>query len=165
MRVMLPFAKIAQLRDMLREEIDDDQALWLDTLQGETDVFEIVQHLLGENEEDAGIAVSLISQIQTRSDRLKRVNARIDRRKAVIIQAMKACGLTSIPLPEATVTLRTLPAKIAVNDDDAVPAGFRVETSKPSMELINSAFTAATPDLPNWLRVEDARPSLTVRRK
>lgn len=165
MRHLLQIAQIEALKNMLRESVEEDGQLWLDTLEGETDVFDVVSRLLGENEDDEGLIAALDAQIDTRAVRSQRAEARIARRKSAVLWIMQTCKLTTLPLPEATVSVRQTAAKLVVNDPAAVPDKFTTPNPKPSMDAIKAAFSPDTDNLPNWLRVEPARPSLAVRRK
>lgn len=164
MNIPLALAHVDRLKEMLRDAPDEDERLWLDALEGETDVFEIVRALLNAIEEDEGHHAALTGQMADRKERRDRCEARIERRKAAVVMTMKAARLTTLPLAEATVSLRTIPAKIAINDADAVPEEFTKPNPKPDMDVIKSAFKTGDV-LPNWLRVDPERPSLTVRRK
>lgn len=165
MNIPLALAHIDRLRDMLRDAADEDERLWLDALEGETDVFEIVRALLNAIEEDEGHHASLTGQMADRKERRDRCEMRIERRKAAVAMIMKAAKLATLPLAEATVSLRTLPAKIAINNAAAVPEEYTKPNPRPDLDKIKVAFSPSTDALPNWLRIEPARPSLTIRRK
>lgn len=154
----------AVVRD-LRDHFEDDEQLKLDMLEGETDLFELARKLLDGIEADEGDKAVLTEQMDTRNARRDRCDARIKARREAIAALMECAELDKLPLPEATLSLRMTPAKLAVNEAAAVPEEYSVPTLKPSMEAIKAAFTPDTPDLPNWLRVEPERPSLTIRRK
>lgn len=165
MRHLLQLAQIEALKNMLRDSVEEDSQLWLDTLEGETDVFEVVSRLLGESEDDEGLISALAAQIDTRAIRRQRAEARIARRKSAVLWIMQTCKLTTLPLPEATVSVRQTAAKLVVNDPAAVPDEYTTPNPKPSMDAIKAAFSPDNDNLPNWLLVEPGRPSLTVRRK
>lgn len=156
-------AIVTHLRDALGEE--PDEQLLLDSLEGQTDLFEMASALLNRIERDEGDKAALTEQMDSRKVRRDRCDARIKARREAIAALMECAGIDKLPLPEATLSLRTVPAKLAVNDASAVPEGFCVPTFKPSMEIINSAFAPTSDELPNWLRVEPEKPSLTIRRK
>jgi hypothetical protein len=52
-----------------------------------------------------------------------------------------------------------------VTDPAAVPDEFTVSVPRPNLDAIKAHFNPADPVLPNWLKVEPPRPSLTVRRR
>lgn len=167
MRADLTQTQVRTVVMMLRDHFGDepDEQLLLDTLEGETDLFELARKLLDGIEADEGQKAALAEQMDARKVRRDRCDSRIKARREAIMALMESAGIDKLPLPEATLSLRTTDAKLTVNDPAAVPEGFCVPTYKPSMEAIKSAFNVDDPELPNWLRVEPARPSLTIRRK
>lgn len=164
MNLSLTLAQIEALKIMLRDASEEDEQLWLDTLEGETDAFEIVRALLNAIEEDEGQHAALTAQMADRKARRDRCEARNEKRREAIAAIMACAKIDKLPLAEATVSLRTLPAKIAVNDPTAVPEEYTKPNPKPDMDAIKNAFKPGD-DLPNWLRCEPVRPSLIIRRK
>lgn len=165
MNLNLTLAQVHALRLMLVETGDDgDERLLVDMVEGETDAFEIVRKLLNEIEIDDGIQAALTEQMAVRKARRDRSEARNEKRRDAIAAIMACVGIDKLPLAEATVSLRTLPAKIAVNDPTAVPEEYTKPNPKPDMDVIKSAFKPGDA-LPNWLRIEPERPSITIRRK
>lgn len=166
MRADLTLLQINALRTMLADQFaDDDERGWLDALEGETDAFELVRRLLDRLEREEGDRAALTEQMEARKARRDRCEARIAAQRETIATILKCAGLDKLPLPEATITLRETAPKLVVNDPAAVPQEYAVATWKPSMDAIKAAFPVDAPALPNWLRVEPARPSLTIRRK
>lgn len=163
MRLDLTLIQLDMIKRHLADEFQDDERGWLDTIEGETDALEIVRKLLDGIEADEGDDAVLAEQVKARQARQQRCKARIAARRLSIMAIMEAGGLKKLPLPEATLSLGTTKAKLAVNDPAAVPAEYGDTIVKPSMEKIKAAFTGNGP-LPNWLRAEDPRPSLTIRR-
>lgn len=165
MSLHLTLAQVNALKIMLAETGDDgDERLLVDMVDGETDAIDLVRRLLNEIEIDDGIQAALTEQMAIRKDRRDRSEARNEKRRDAIAAIMACVGIDKLPLAEATVSLRTLPAKIAVNDPAAVPEEYTKPNPRPDMATIRAAFEHAD-DLPNWLRREAARPSITVRRK
>lgn len=160
--VRLAQSQIEAVRTMLVD--DSDERLWLDSLEGETNVFELVSALLSEIEADEGLMAALTEQMAVRKQRRDRAELRISKRREAITAIMECAELDKLALPEATLSRRMTEPKLVVNDPAAVPEEYTVSVPKPSMDNIKAAFTVDGP-LPNWLRVDDARPSLTVRRK
>lgn len=165
MRIDLTILQVNALRTMLADEFEDDERGWLDALEGETDAFELVRQLLGKIEDDEGSAAQLKQQMDDRKLRRDRLDSRVDKYRDAIMAVMECAGLDKLTLPEATLSLRQVGAKLVVNDPAGVPDEYTTPNPKPSMDAIKSAFSPENDNLPNWLRVEPARPSLTVRRK
>jgi hypothetical protein len=144
---------------------DDDHTLKVDMLEGETDLFEIVGRLLNENEDDDGIIAALDEQIDARAIRIERAKARIDARKRAISALMDCAQETTLRLPEATLSLRTLRPSPKVTDADRLPEQFvTVETvRKPNRDAIKEAFERGE-SIPRR-RLTNGGASLTIRRK
>lgn len=165
MNVNLTLTQISALKTMLRDAIEREEGLWLDTIEGETDAFELVRKLIDAIEREEGTHAALTEQMASRKARRDRCDARIENYRLAIAAVMECANLDKLPLAEATVSLRTLPPKIAVNDPAAVPEVFTKPVPKPDMDAIRANYSPASKDLPNWLRIEPAKPSVTIRRK
>ena len=164
MRVDLTAQQVAAIRAHLLDAFGEDDQLILDTLEGETDLFECVRSLLQGIEDDEGNKAALTEQMDARKMRRDRCEERIQARRNAIALLMDAAGLDKLPLPEATISYRMTNPKVEINDPAAVPDEYTEIKRVPSKTRINEHFTPDGP-LPNWLRAELARPSITIRRK
>lgn len=144
-------------------DLELDEQLKLSTLEGETELTEIVSLLLSENEDDEGNIGQVKGQIQARQERIARFERRIESRRNAIISLMDTAQTTKLPLPEATVSLRTLKARPKVFDPDLLPDGFYSTVKKPDHEAIQAAFERGQP-IPG-VTITNGGSSLTVRRK
>jgi hypothetical protein len=153
-------AIVTHLRDALGEE--PDEQLILDTLEGETDAFELARKLLDGIERDEGDCAALISQIQDRNERKARAEKRVAGRREAIMAIMECAGIDKLPLPEATCSLRKVAPKPIVTDPDALPDALCKFTRKPDMAAIKAA--AINEPLPG-VAFDNGGLSLTIRRK
>lgn len=160
MRVDLTRAQVSAVVLMLRDQFEDDEQLLLDTLEGETDLFECARKLLDGIEADEGDKSVLAEQIEARQARKSRADARITARREALAALMEAGGLDKLPLPEATVSLRKVAPKPVVTDADALPDAFCTFVRKPNLSAIKGAET-----LPPGCALDNGGVSLTVRRK
>lgn len=144
---------------------DDDERLTLDMLEGETELNEIVSKLLEENEADEGLIEALKAQVEVRKVRRERVEARIEARKSAIVSLMDCAQLRKLPLPEATISIRTLMPRPKVMDAEQLPDAFVIlETiRKPDTEAIAVAVEQGVP-IPG-VAMTNGGTSLSVRRK
>ena len=142
-----------------------DEQFKLSTLEGETELNEIVSALLAENEDDEGMIAQVKEQIAIRRERIARFERRIDTRKDAIVSLMDTAQLTKLPLPEATVTVRTLGPRVKVTDEEQLPSAFTKEKiiRKPDMEAIEEAILHGA-SIPGVV-LTNGGASLTVRRK
>jgi hypothetical protein len=154
-------ALVLHLRTMLGDDDIHDQLL-LDSLEGQTDLFEMAGRLLDWIENDEGTKAALVSQIQDRNDRKSRAEKRIDAYRETLRGLMEAAGIDKLPLPEATVTLRKVAPKPVVTDPEALPDALCKITRKPDM----AAIKAAVIDQPlPGVALDNGGVSLTIRRK
>ena len=145
--------------------MDLDEQLKLSTLEGETDLYELVRTLLDLNEDDEGTIAVLDAQVDARALRIERAKARVETRKKAIISLMDCAQETTLRLPEATISLRTLKARPKVMNVDELPDEYvTIETvRKPNREAIDAAFERGIPVA--GVTIANGGASLSVRRK
>jgi len=141
----------------------EDGALWLDLLEGETDLFAVLDHLLVEDVEDEGMLAGLAKikdELAARTDRLK---VRKERRRTLIEQALFVLDLARVERPLATLSLVSRPPAVVVDDEVLIPSRFFV--AKPHLDRtgLKQALTAGE-EVPG-ARLESGVVSLTVRRR
>lgn len=164
MNVQIQIAEIARIADALQAMCGDDERLFADMLEGETDLHKLVHRIHDGIATDLGMVAGIKMRQGDLADRKSRIEARIDAQRSAVISLLQAGRVNKVELPEATYSLRDGKPKLTVIDDAAVPAEYqrtKVETDKTA---INEAF-ADMFDLPNWLTREDAKPVLTMRAK
>jgi hypothetical protein len=145
--------------------LDLDEQLKLSTLEGETELTEIVSALLAENEDDEGMIEGIKAQLTARKERKERFENRIEARKKAIASLMDCAALTKLPLPEATVSLRTLPSRVKIADEDALPTAFKKAVTEmvPDRDAIDAALERGE-TVPGVVMTNGGS-SLSVRRK
>lgn len=165
-QIKLAKAQISGVLEALSHHLSEgDEDLKLDMLEGSTDLNEIVSALLAANEDDEGDIAKMDAQIDMRAARQQRLEARIEARKKAIASLMDCAAITKLPLPEATVSLRTLQPRPKVVDENAVPADLMTSkiVCKPNMEAIKEAIERGE-TIPGVVMTNGSA-SLTVRRK
>ena len=160
MRYDLTKIQVQHVVNNMRDVFEDDDQLRLDTLEGETDLFEIAKRLLDDMERDEGDKAILAEQMDSRKVRRDRCDARIKARREAIAALMDCAGLDKLPLPEATLSLRKMAPKAVVIDAEALPDDMCTFTRKPNLAAIKEADT-----LPTGVAMDNGGVSLTVRRK
>jgi len=160
MRHDLTILQVRAIMTMLGDELADDEELKLDTLEGETDLFELVRKLLDRIERAEGDKAVLVSQIQDRNERKARAEKRIDAHRTAIMALMEAAEIDRLPLPEATCSLRKIAPKPVVVDENLLPDELCRITRKPDMAAIKQLETI----IPG-LAMDNGGTSLTIRRK
>lgn len=161
MRRDLTMLQVNAVRTMLADAgMDDDERLLLDTLEGETDLFELSRRLLDGIERDEADVNALAEQIDARRARQARCKARVEARREAVGALMECAGVEKLTLPEATVSWRRAPPKLVVTDEAAVPDDLCTFTRKPNM----AAIKAAAEPVPGT-SLDNGGVSITVRRK
>ena len=99
----------------LRAEIgDDDDRLLLDSIEGQTSVFDIIDRLAEQS-----IADKLLAE--RASERVKRIEARADRARSTIQRMMEALGVPKLERGLATMTVADGPRAVIITDQQALP--------------------------------------------
>lgn len=145
---------------MLRDQLEDDERAYLDTLEGETDLYEWVRRLLGRIEEDEGVSMVLAEQISDRTLRKNRAQKRIEANREAITALLESAKLDKLSLPEATVSVRKVAPKLIVIDETKIPDELCKFTRKPDMAAIKAADSAVP-----GTALDNGESTLTIRRK
>ena len=164
MNIQIQTQEIARIADALQQMCGDDERLYVDMLEGETDLHKLVTRIHNGIANDLGMIAGIKMRQGDLADRRSRFEARVEAQRGAVISLLQAGKVNKLELPEATYSLRDGKPKLTIADDDAVPAEYqrtKVETDKTA---INEAF-ADMFDLPNWLTRETAKPVLTMRAK
>lgn len=154
-------ARIAAELDVL---CDNDEALFADMMEGETDVHAYVQKLHDSRSEDQERIVGIKARMDELTARKQRYEVREAATKAAIGKVLRVTLLPKIELPEATYSVRDGKPTLKVVDPEAVPDELQRVKREPDKPKINEKFADAA-DLPNWLVREPARDVVTARTK
>jgi hypothetical protein len=157
-------AEIARIAEMLSVMCDDDEQLFENMLEGETDLYRIVGKLHDQLACDSELVAGITARQSDLADRKRRLTDRTTATKAAIGQFLRAAQLGKIELPEATYSVRGGKPSLRVLDAGAVPPELCRAKIEPDKTKINEVFADA-PSLPNWLVREPARDVVTARTK
>ena len=161
MRHDLTILQVQAVMAMLGDELADDEALKLDTLEGETDLFELCRKLLDRIEDAEGEVEILTAQMAVRKERRDRAAKRVEAHRRAIMALMECAHIEKLPLPEATCSLRKLAPKAIVTDASLLPDALCKIERKPDMAAIR-----ACPDVAGLagIALDNGGTSLTIRR-
>lgn len=157
-------AELARIAAELDVLCDNDERLFADMMEGETDVHEYVQKLHDSRATDLERIVGIKARMDELTERKRRYEAREAATKAAIGKVLRFARLPKIELPEATYSVRDGKPKLEVVNAEAVPDDFLRHTPSPDKTKINEHF-ADVDALPNWLVREPARDVVTARTK
>lgn len=132
-------AEIATLRALL-PELDEDDVLRLDMLQGETTLDAVMNSLL-----DLRMEASMqIAGIKERQDALKlrkeRLEFRNERMTELMRVIMQAGDLKKLPLAEATLSIVAGRSSVGIEDVEALPQGYVKVVKTADKAAISAAF-------------------------
>lgn len=157
---------LAQLKltaEQLAPLCEDDEDLFHDMMQGETDIVSVVTRLHEQLARDEEMLLGIKARQASLADRKSRIETRVSRFKEQIGIILRSAQLTKLELPDVTYSVRCGKPSLKVVDPKAVPDELTRIKREPDKAKINEAFGAK--ELPNWLVREDAKDIVTARTK
>lgn len=127
-------------------EISKDEKLWQDTLDGETDVLDLLREQGRLIRLDEAFAAGLKGYIATLQERHKRLERRVELRRAFLQKGMEEATMSSLPDPAFTARIQSTPRKVLIEEgrEKDLPVEYvTVETSyKPDKRALKAALEA-----------------------
>ena len=123
-------------------ELEDDEELRADMIEGETDMVPLVHRLL-KRRIDAGAMAEAVKAIKAdNAARQARFERQEDGYKALIKSIMLAADLRKLTLPDATVSITSARTVVEITDLDAIPQGYARLEKKADKTAIKAALEA-----------------------
>lgn len=148
-RLMAAISAAQQVKELL--PYDDDNKLLIDTVDGETEVFTLLDRLA-----EAAIADKELAE--RAAERAKRIAARAERSRDVIARMLEALDLNKVERPLFTASISHV-RKPIVTDPALLPEAFMRHA--PDMILIGKALRAG--NTVDGAELGNDRPVLTIR--
>lgn len=132
---------LTELARMIREAVGDDDQAFLDSLDGEGDAVEAARAVVRWIAECEAHEASMKALAATYTARAKVHGERIPSAKAALLRFLNTIEERSLALPEATITVKALPAKVLGEPDpDALPDALVKIKRQPDMAAIKAAL-------------------------
>ena len=123
----LEFAAIhyQAIRDQIRaQETAIDEETLADTVEGLTDLHDIIAAIIRSALSDEALADGLRHRINEMQDRLARFEDRASIRRHIARDAMQKTEIKRITAPDFTISLRPGSPSLAIIDESAIPAAY-----------------------------------------
>lgn len=162
-RIAVELEKVAAVRLRLEELKATDPELAHDTLEGQTDILEIMSWLLAKLGDEDYHQHAIGERIADLGVRKRDSEGRGERLRSLLAHCVEATGQSPIRLPEATLSLAARPPSAVVTDEAALPEEFWKVRREVSKSAINAAIKEGR-DIPGVL-LGNGGMTLSVRRK
>lgn len=131
---------VAALRASIAELDGEDDTLLIDVIEGQSNLFEILDALLLRRADSIGLAEGVGKAIERMEVRKRRFEARAEADKALVEQALVIAGVKTVERPIGTLTLARRAPKLHVTQESDIPAEYW-KTGDPQLD--KKALTAA----------------------
>ena len=121
-RMVRELSHYAYLRERLVAEFPDtDEETLLDTLEGLTDLHEMIAAVTRTRLDDLALTGALKSRIAEMQSRLSRIEYRAEVLKEAVVSTMERAGIRKISEADFTLTLRPTAAPLQITQEDSIP--------------------------------------------
>lgn len=113
------------LRDRLAAQFPEaDEETLLDTLEGITELHEMIAAVVRARMDDLTLVAALKSRIGDMQDRLSRIEHRAETMKDVVVSVMDRAGIKKIAEADFTLTLRPTNPPLEITNEGLIPDEF-----------------------------------------
>jgi len=105
-------------------DLGDDADLLHDTIEGQTDLFEIIDTIVERMEEDDELLEGIKVRKSIVAARESRIKRRVEMYRAMIEQAMSIAEIKTLERPTATMTIKRKNPVPKIEDESAIPAEY-----------------------------------------
>ena len=118
------------LRSKLEDRFPDaDEETLLDTLEGITDLTEMIVSVIRSREHDIALIVALKTRLSDMQARMERLNQRAETKKQIVTSVMDRANFKKIEAPEFTISCRPTPPSLLVDEEGRIPEKYWVPQS------------------------------------
>ncbi len=113
------------LREQIRNEFPDiDEETLADTVEGLTNLNEMLGAVVRSHLDDIAIVDALKSRVANMQDRLSRISKRAEKKRELVISVMEQADLKKLTEADFTVSLRSASAPLVVTEEGSIPEPF-----------------------------------------
>ena len=146
------------------ENPDLDEQTLADTVEGLTDLHEIVAAIVRSTLVDQALATGLRLRMKEMQERLDRFEDRASKRRGIARDVMREADIKKITAPDFTVSVRPGTPSLAIADEAAIPQTYWLpQPPKLDRQSLLAAIKQGQ-EIPGAL-LSDPQPVLTVRAK
>ncbi len=153
------------LRERLEADFPDaDEECLRDTLEGLTNLTDMLAEVLRSQLEDQAFASALRARMADMQERLSRLDERARKKRELVTSVMEQAGLKKLMEPDFTVSLRPSRPPLTIIDERAIPGDFwKPQAAKLDRQGLISVLGAGR-DIPGAL-LGNAPMTISVRTK
>lgn len=165
MNPQLVFRVVREISDLIAvyPELEEDETLRADVLEGETDINNVLAKLVQEREAAYAMAEGVKAPVNDLRERKARLERRGDGYGEAIERVMAAAGLSKVTLPSATISVSQAAPSVVIEDEASLPERFIRIKREVDKSAINAAVKAGE-EIPGVV-VSNGGSRLTVRVK
>jgi Gp157 protein len=141
----------------------DEQTL-ADTLEGLTDLHEILAAVARAAVTDEAMASGLGGRIEVMQKRLDRLQYRAGKRREIVRDVMIECQIKNVTAPDLSLSLRPGTPSLVVTDEGSIPAEFW-EPQRPRLNRQGLLALLKVGDGVSGVQLSNPQPVLIVRTK
>ena len=111
---------------LARDFPEADEETLADTIEGASNLPELLMAVLRSRLEDLSLAEALRRRLDIMRGRLERLEGRAEQKRVLVTTALQEAGIRKLVAAEFTAYLRPSPSKLIVTDESLIPAEFWV---------------------------------------
>jgi hypothetical protein len=151
-------------KDLLNKWPDLDAETLADTLEGITDLHEMIAAVIRSALVDEALQAGLRTRLEEMRTRLSRLDERGAKKRELALEAMCEVGLKKLEQPDFTASARSGPPGLVVTSEETIPADFWLP-QPPKVDRQGLLGSLKRGDAVPGAELSNPKPCLSVRTK